>query len=117
MSTIEDIIKLIPAFKESRLNSLYSNFQKNKQLNPEGYEANIQAWKSLFTKIITSNKFEPESVVSIPTYNPSLKELLSLHPYNEPKNLSNILQEFVNDKFLIPASRSEERRVGKECRL
>lgn len=104
MSTIEDIIKLIPAFKESRLNSLYSNFQKNKQLNPEGYEANIQAWKSLFTKIITSNKFEPESVVSIPTYNPSLKELLSLHPYNEPKNLSNILQEFVNDKFLIPAS-------------
>ncbi|CAL1192697.1 unnamed protein product [Candida parapsilosis] len=104
MSTIEDIIKSIPAFKESRLNSLYSNFQKNKQLNPEGYEANIQAWKSLFTKIITSNKFEPESVVSIPTYNPSLKESLSLHPYNEPKNLSNILQEFVNDKFLIPAS-------------
>lgn len=104
MSTIEDIIKLVPAFKESRLNSLYSNFQKNKQLNPEGYQANIRAWRTLFTKIITSEKFEPESVTSIPTYSPNLKESLSLHPYNEPQNLNNILQEFVNDRFLIPAS-------------
>lgn len=104
MSTIEDIIKLVPAFKESRLNSLYSNFQKNKQLNPEGYQANIRAWKTLFTKIITSDKFESESVTSIPTYSPNLKESLSLHPYNEPQNLNNILQEFVNDRFLIPAS-------------
>ncbi|KAI5958550.1 hypothetical protein KGF57_002395 [Candida theae] len=98
------MIKSVPAFKESRLNSLYSNFQKNKQLNPEGYQANIQAWKSLFTTLIKSDQFEPESSISIPTYHPSLKESLSLHPYNEPKNLDNILQEFVNDRFLIPAS-------------
>ncbi|KAG5420038.1 hypothetical protein I9W82_001918 [Candida metapsilosis] len=104
MSTIEDVIKLVPAFKESRLNSLYSNFQKSKQLNPEGYQANIQAWKSLFVKIITSDQFEPESVVSIPTYNPNLEESLSLHPYNKPQNLNCIIQEFVDDRFLIPAS-------------
>ena len=44
MSDIETFIKSVPEFKESRLSSLYSNFEKNKVLNPEGYEANIYAW-------------------------------------------------------------------------
>ena len=102
--TIEELIDDFPLFKESRLNSLYSAFQKNKQLNPEGYEANIRAWKSLFNKIIATDALNQDSILSITTYQPNLAELLALPKYGTPKNLDNILQEFIDTGFLIPNS-------------
>ncbi|KAI3403511.2 hypothetical protein KGF56_003668 [Candida oxycetoniae] len=102
MLDIEELIKQEPAFKPSRLNSLYSNFSRNKQLNPEGYQANIQAWKSLFIRIITTDAFGEGSVVSVSCQN--LKEKLALPIYGVPLNLGGILQTFVDDHFLIPES-------------
>ncbi|KAI5954907.1 hypothetical protein KGF54_001468 [Candida jiufengensis] len=103
-NNIEEFIKQVPSFKESRLNSLYSDFEKNKQLNPEGYQANIQAWKSLISKLITSIKYDSESQLSLSVYNPNLKHALMIPIYGEPKNLNGILQELVNERFLVPES-------------
>ncbi|KAI5965971.1 uncharacterized protein KGF55_001335 [Candida pseudojiufengensis] len=105
MSTnIEEIIRQTPLFKESRLNSLYSNFENFKQLNPEGYQANIQAWKQLISNLIKSNEFDPKSQISLTTYNPNLEQSLTIPIYGEPKKLDGILQELVNKRFLIPES-------------
>ncbi|KAG7661726.1 uncharacterized protein J8A68_004784 [[Candida] subhashii] len=85
---IEDFIKSIPEFKASRLSSLYSNFQKLKTLNKEGYEANIQAWQSLLLKLISNHKII-DSNVSFTTYNPDILKFLGISNYGQPQNLGN----------------------------
>lgn len=123
MSDIETFIKSIPEFKESRLASLYSNFEKNKILNPEGYEANIYAWQTLLLKLITSSKF-PDSDISFVTNTANrtlggssssggggggdefnLSSFLSISKYGLPQNLGPIINELVvHRKVFIPYS-------------
>ena len=112
MSDIETFIKSVPEFKESRLSSLYSNFEKNKILNPEGYEANIYAWQTLLLKLITSSKF-PDSDISFVTLTAShtsgggfsLVSFLSISKYGAPQNLGPIINELVvHRKVFIPYS-------------
>ena len=63
----EKFIRTVPDFKQSRLSSLYSNFEHNKTLNQIGYEANINAWKSLLIKLTTSKSILPKSIISLDT--------------------------------------------------
>ena len=59
-----------------------------------------------------------------PAFNPKVKETIAaFKENNNPKNLNDILNELVRSPLLAPAvfdlqgqPRSEERRVGKECR-
>jgi hypothetical protein len=100
---IDEIIRANKHFKESRLPSLYSDFERLKLLNPEGYEANIEAWTNLLLEIIKHYK-DNDSRVSIPTVNPDLKQILSIPIQGKPRSLNLILQELVSRKFLVPYS-------------
>ncbi|KAK6199382.1 Snf7-domain-containing protein [Scheffersomyces amazonensis] len=100
---IESIIKSNKYFKESRLRSLYSDFEHQKHLNPEGYEANITAWNDLLRDLLQTHVFD-DSVVSFPTYNPDLATLLKIPIYGKPLSLGIILRELVKSHSLIPYS-------------
>ena len=100
---IDEIIRANKHFKESRLPSLYSDFERLKLLNPEGYEANIEAWTNLLLQIIQLYK-DNDSRVSIPTVNPDLKQILSIPIQGKPRSLNLILQELVGRKSLVPYS-------------
>lgn len=104
MSTIEEIIKSTPEFRPSRLSSLYSDFEKLKILNPIGYEANIQAWKTLLLKLISSHKLSTDSRISFKTYNPDILQLVSLLNYGKPQSLGIVINELVAMKVLVPES-------------
>ncbi|CAI5759249.1 unnamed protein product [Candida verbasci] len=101
---VQDFIRSIPQFKESRLTSLYSKFDKLKELNIEGYEANLTAWQTLLIKLIQSETYLPQSQISISSYQPNLSNYLALDKYGEPKNLGNIIQELIDKEVLIPYS-------------
>lgn len=100
---IEEFIRSNPHFPNSRLNSLYNNFENLKHLNPEGFEANIQAWSSLLISLIHSGLLTG-SQVSINTFSPNIVQLLTIPVYGQPKGLGIILNELVQRKILIPYS-------------
>ncbi|CCE85260.1 Piso0_004842 [Millerozyma farinosa CBS 7064] len=102
----EDYIRSNTSFSESRLRSLYGGFANLKQLNPEGYEANIQAWRSLIQDLI-KHKVIDDSVLSL-SVNAATSQLLSISTYGEPKSLTLILGELVNSGVLVPLSLFEQ---------
>ena len=48
---IQDAITQNKLFTETRIPSLYSDFKKLEQINPDGYEANLIAWKLLIQQL------------------------------------------------------------------
>lgn len=102
----EDYIRSNASFPESRLRSLYGDFANLKQLNPEGYEANIQAWQSLFEDLI-KHKVIDDSVLSL-SVNATTSRLLSISKYGEPRSLTIILEELVNNGVLVPLTLFEQ---------
>lgn len=45
MMSLLDFILSQPSFTETRIPSLYSDFRRLKDSNPDGYEANVNVWK------------------------------------------------------------------------
>lgn len=97
---MEDFIKANPYFKSSRLNSLYSDFHRLKQLNPDGYEANVLAWSNLLVSLLKSRRLS--SVLSIPASGLYLS--LSIPIYGRPDALPTVLEELVNQQIVVPLS-------------
>ncbi|CAK7890939.1 hypothetical protein CAAN1_01S02894 [[Candida] anglica] len=100
--SLQDKIQSHPSFTKTRLNSLYSNFERLKHLNPEGYEANLKAWEQLLLKFLRSGDFA--NVLSIPSTSPSLMQALSIPIYGSPQCLGLVLTELVKRDSLVPLS-------------
>lgn len=100
---MEKFIRNNTHFSNSRLNSLYSNFENLSQLNPEGFEANIQAWSNLLISLIQSENTQG-SKLSIGSRNPNIAQILALPVLGQPKGLGIVLDELVDRKVLIPYS-------------
>lgn len=102
-TSVRDFIQKNLHFRQTRLSSLYSDFEKLKTLNPEGFQANIDAWGNLLNQIILQNLVQTSSI-SIPTHDPDLSQYLSLPIHGRPQSLGLILNELVSSKQLIPLS-------------
>lgn len=102
---IEDTIRSNRYFTATRINSLYSNFENLKHLNPEGYEANVNAWSDLLVQLLRKGCFLPVSGLSIPTTNPNLSHILSITGNGSPKGMGLVLSELVKQNVLVPFSK------------
>lgn len=81
---------------ETRLNSLYKDFRSLKQLNEDGYIANINIWQDYIL-----NRYEPNSVV-VPMGNTFLQDL-QLQNHGVPKSIDVVLDQMILNGILIPA--------------
>lgn len=90
----------VPAFKQSRLKSLFGEFSHLKEQNPEGYEANVQAWLALLRQCLSSHTFD--STVTLPTAQLALKLVSPDH--GPPKLLALVLERLVQDGLWVPLS-------------
>ncbi|KAH8912566.1 hypothetical protein BR93DRAFT_922531 [Coniochaeta sp. PMI_546] len=55
MSTLLDyLLQNEPSFRKARLPALYSDFRSQRTLNPDGYQANISAWRHALASIARS---------------------------------------------------------------
>lgn len=94
------IFSQVPAFKESRLRSLYSDFSHLKELNPEGFEANIAAWYDLLNQCLIQHSFN--SSITLPGTELSTK--LANATYGQPKGLVTVLDAQVKNGKYVPWS-------------
>lgn len=99
-SPMDDLVKRVPPFKELRLPSLFSDFTELREINPEGFAANVDAWATLLLEGLRSHFFK--SSVSIASAGLPLE--LSLPSHGEPKALALVLEELIKSKKYIPLS-------------
>lgn len=85
-------------FNGKRKVSLYSDFRKLKDRNPDGYEANMHAWESLLKTIIDS-KESNEFLINLG--NDFLRELYDPE-YGKPLALDIVINGMVAKRSIIP---------------
>jgi len=97
--------KLINVHSRSRLASLYSDFHSQLNTNPDGYNANISAWKKAFADAARAGVMPTKS---------STRDLLNIHTgaelartlqhpqYGTPICLTAIFHDAVTKKEMIP---------------
>lgn len=98
MSQLRQAVTSHSLFTPTRLYSLYSDFKKLKEINPEGYEANIIAWRSLFAQFLNDGLLSHSFIIDTET----LVHDLTLSNYGKPLSLATVFEEFISDGELMP---------------
>lgn len=95
---IEECILSDARFKESRLKSLYSNFDHLKESNIDGYNANILSWKWLILQLIKKEVFKHTLYINTS----DLILDLSLPSKNlQPHGLDKVLNVMINENKIL----------------
>lgn len=106
MTLTTELVELPPAFTKSRMHSLYSDFRKLAESNPEGYAANISAWKSALINVLGSSStdrtlFPDATLISAGA---DLIELFESAQHGTPLALDTVIDQLVRDNTVIPYS-------------
>lgn len=88
-------------FSASRLNSLYLDFERLRELNPEGFEANVTAWGSLLRELLRAGRLGG----AVAFGSAALPQALALPVYGAPRALAAALTELVRRGDLVPLLR------------
>lgn len=106
MSTLlTHLVETEPSFRPQRLPALYSDFRPQKTLNPDGYQANISAWRKALS-VITSSGLAPTTKGSKPntlvlTVDDRLLRALESKSYGRPLALGAVLAEALRERDLM----------------
>ncbi|KAH8884867.1 hypothetical protein GQ53DRAFT_810650 [Thozetella sp. PMI_491] len=109
MSKLLDfLVENEPAFRKARLPALYSDFQSQRTLNPDGYQANISAWRKALAKI-TKSGLVPAPRGGAPSLlvlncDEQLVRALESKQYGRPLALGAVVREAISAKDLMPFS-------------
>ncbi|KAL2137240.1 hypothetical protein VTI74DRAFT_6451 [Chaetomium olivicolor] len=103
---LEYLVENEPAFRKARLPALYSDFQTRRTLNPEGYQANVSAWRKALAHIVRSG-LAPAGRASAPNLfvlhsDEQLLRALESKQYGRPLALGAVVREALAAKDLIP---------------
>lgn len=113
MIDIQQLYRSNKEFRDSRLNSLFSDFSGLKESNPEGYMANLNAWKHFLSSVFNHGEmlsFNYTFLKKMLLYRTSRRDYL-------PEGLYIVLNDMINnDKSLILEStlnmHNESQRPG-----
>ncbi|KAI9163770.1 hypothetical protein HJFPF1_05396 [Paramyrothecium foliicola] len=92
-------------FRKGRLPALYSDFRSQKTLNPDGYRANISAWRSALSRLASQGllaKHSSNSSLFVLNVDDSLLRSLENKQYGQPLALGTVMREAVDQKELVP---------------
>ncbi|CAN8102519.1 unnamed protein product [Discula destructiva] len=108
---LEWLVENEPAFRKARLPALYSDFQGQRTTNPDGYQANVSAWRRGLASLVRAG-LGPASagaVASSPSPNhvilaadESLLRALESKQYGRPLALGAVIREASQQRDLIP---------------
>lgn len=93
------IIQSSTLFSEKRKISLYSDFRHLKDINPEGYSANVSAWKSVLLEFISQGAFADKTLLDAD--NDLLNDLYD-SKHGIPLAVDTVIDEMVAERTLIP---------------
>ncbi|KAK4099312.1 hypothetical protein N658DRAFT_498458 [Parathielavia hyrcaniae] len=105
-SLLDYLVENEPAFRKARLPALYSDFQTQRTLNPDGYQANISAWRKALVHI-TRSGLAPAGRAAAPNLfvlhsDEQLLRALESKQYGRPLALGAVIREALAAKDLIP---------------
>ncbi|AEO70919.1 uncharacterized protein THITE_122400 [Thermothielavioides terrestris NRRL 8126] len=105
-SLLDYLVENEPAFRKARLPALYSDFQTQRTLNPDGYQANVSAWRRALAHIVRSGR-APAGRASAPDLfvlhsDEQLLRALESKQYGRPLALGAVVREALAAKDLIP---------------
>ncbi|KAK3391117.1 Snf7-domain-containing protein [Podospora didyma] len=103
---LEYLVENEPAFRKARLPALYSDFQSQRTLNPDGYQANVSAWRRALARIARSGQAPSPrgaspSLLVLQCDEPLLRALESKQ-YGRPLALPAVVQEALAAHDLVP---------------
>ncbi|KAG7192944.1 uncharacterized protein KQ657_001401 [Scheffersomyces spartinae] len=94
----------VPGFRQSRLSSLYSSFTKLKDINPEGYQANLTAWTHLIPHLIKDKRLNVTGHSLMLLDWTSVVSSVTLPDLGPPKELLLVFKTLVQDEAIVPLS-------------
>ncbi|KAF5983955.1 SNF7 [Fusarium coicis] len=94
-----------PSFSRSRLAARYSDFRSQRTLNPDGYQANISAWRQALSDLVANGKISHRG--SSPDHfvlklDDSLLRSLEYKEFGQPLALGTVVREATADRDFIP---------------
>ncbi|KXX77866.1 Vacuolar-sorting protein SNF7 [Madurella mycetomatis] len=107
-SLLEYLVEHEPAFRKARLPALYSDFQTQRTLNPDGYQANVSAWRRALARIVRSGR-APRGRGAAPDLfvlhsDEQLLRALESKQYGRPLALGAVVREALAARDLMPLS-------------
>ncbi|EWY85080.1 hypothetical protein FOYG_12360 [Fusarium oxysporum NRRL 32931] len=94
-----------PSFSRSRLAARYSDFRSQRTLNPDGYQANISAWRQALSDLVAKGKIShrgssPDHLVL--KLDDSLLRSLEHKEFGQPLALGTVVREATAGRDFIP---------------
>ncbi|KAH6668667.1 SNF7 family protein [Plectosphaerella plurivora] len=97
-----------PSFRRARLPALYSDFRGQQSLNPDGYVANVTAWRSALARLAWDGRLSAPSAPSprrlVLDTDDSLLAKLQSRQFGRPLALGAVVRDAANNKDLIPVA-------------
>ncbi|KAK2070579.1 hypothetical protein P8C59_005064 [Phyllachora maydis] len=105
-SPFEYLAENEPSFRKARLPALYADFHAQRTLNPDGYQANVSAWRRALALLVRSGLLPsarpgPPNVLILDCDEQLLRALESKQ-YGRPLSLGAVVHEALKDKDLLP---------------
>lgn len=95
-----------PSFRRARLPALYSDFRGQQALNPDGYVANVTAWRSALALLAWDGQLSPPSASAprrlVVDTDDSLPAKLQSRQFGRPLALGAVVREATAQKDLVP---------------
>lgn len=85
----------------ARLPALYSDFRPQRTLNPDGYRANVSAWRTALSNLTSKNLLSSSSLLVASIDNGLLRQLESKQ-FGQPLALGTVVREAVAAKEMVP---------------
>ncbi|KAF5615941.1 SNF7 [Fusarium tjaetaba] len=94
-----------PSFSRSRLAARYSDFRSQRTLNPDGYQANISAWRQALSDLVANGKISHRG--SSPDHfvlklDDSLLRSLEFKEFGQPLAIGTVVREATAGRDFIP---------------
>jgi len=86
-----DILSTRPSASKARLPALYADFRHLKHNNPEGYEANIQVWKSALSTAVKEGVLTTNESIILLDITSQLLSDVSQPPWGRPLGLDSVM--------------------------
>ncbi|RCI09005.1 hypothetical protein L249_4943 [Ophiocordyceps polyrhachis-furcata BCC 54312] len=91
-------------FRKARLPALYSDFRPQRTLNPDGYRANVSAWRGALARLASSGLLTSQGSggsLLVLSLDSSLLRALESRQYGQPLALGTVIGEAVSARDLI----------------
>jgi charged multivesicular body protein 7 len=99
---LKTAVQSSPLFSDKRKISLYSDFRRLQDINPEGYDANIAAWQSVLVDATVKGGF-PDKTLLFADSSSMLNDLYD-PKHGIPLALDVVIDDMVAEGTLIPSS-------------